>query len=47
VHVVRKQRVETYLHPDTVAQLENDYDESVSSVIRNAVEQKLEADKNA
>ena len=37
VHVVRKQRVETYLDPDVVAQLENDYDGSVSANIRQAV----------
>jgi len=37
VHVVRKQRVEVYLHPDTVAQLENDYTESNSAIIRQAV----------
>lgn len=41
MHVVRKQRVETYLHPDTVAQLENDYNDDVSAVIRTAVNQYL------
>lgn len=46
MHVVRKQRVETYLHPDTVAQLETGYEESVSSVIREAVAEKLERDNN-
>jgi len=42
VHVVRKQRVETYLHPDTVAQLENDVDVPMSEYIRDATEEKLE-----
>ena len=45
VHVVRKQRVETYLDPDVVAQLEDEYDESVSAVIRTAVMQYLEEDQ--
>jgi len=39
--VVRKQRVEVYLHPDTVAQLESDYDGGKSEVIRNAVNDML------
>jgi hypothetical protein len=46
VHVVRKVRVETYLHPDTVAQLENRYKDSVSAVIRDSVSEKLERDKD-
>lgn len=46
MHVVRKQRVETYLHPDMVAQLENDYEDSVSAVVRQAVKEKVERDKN-
>jgi len=37
VHVVRKQRVEAYLQPTTVEQIETDYDDSVSAVIRAAV----------
>jgi len=41
MHVVRKQRVETYLHPDTVAQLE-DIDGNNSEFIREAVHDKLE-----
>ena len=43
VQVVRKQRVETYLHPDVVAELENDYDDTVSATIRKAVAEYLEA----
>jgi len=42
VHVVRKQRVETYLHPDTVAQLENNIDVSMSEFIRDATTEKLD-----
>jgi len=37
--VVRKQRVETYLHPSTVEQIEDEYDDSVSAVIRDAVDE--------
>lgn len=37
MHVARKQRVETYLTHDTVAMLEDNYDESVSALIRTAV----------
>lgn len=40
--VVRKQRVETYLDPDVVAQLENDIDVGKSEFIREAVNEKLE-----
>lgn len=46
MHVVRRQRVETYLHPDVVAQLENDFDDSVSSVVRDAVNEKLEREED-
>jgi len=43
---MRKQRVETYLHPDTIAQLEQDYDKPVSELVREAVTAMLEADSN-
>ena len=42
VHVVRKQRVETYLHPDVVAELENEIDVSMSEFIRDATNEKLD-----
>jgi len=41
VHVVRKIRVETYLHPDVDAQLEQ-LDENKSAFIRKAVNNELE-----
>jgi len=48
VHVcmcmVRKQRVETYLHPDTVAQVEMQA-EKVSQFVREAVNEKLEREQ--
>jgi len=42
--MVRKVRVETYLHPDTVAQLEQDFEGDTSAVIRTAVNKMLESD---
>lgn len=44
MHVARKQRVETYLTHDTVETLENNYDESVSAVIRTAVNDYINED---
>lgn len=45
VHMVRKQRVETYLDPETVKTLEDDYDGDVSAIIRKAVNQMLYGDE--
>lgn len=42
--VVRKQRVEVYLDPDTAEQVSNAADESVSEWIRRAVEERLKTE---